>query len=580
MTIWSGIHFISFVIYLLLFSYILGRNSKTYLNWLAAILFCCFALWSFSNAMMFNNFSTIESSKILLRIGALGWIFFSSVYLLFIFELTDEKKVSRSPVVIFLLFLPSLVLYIACFLGGILQCCDKTYFGYTGRWLETIWAKLFYIYYFSFFLVATYFLFKYLKREINIRRKKTAIILMLTMIFCFITGTISSVILKIIRQYVPIEANVYLLVFAAGIIYSMQKYEFLSVTPVKAADLIINTMNDALILLNNEGKVTNLNKAAFEIFECEKTKIEDCNHILPKYLLQKIMKGIEKNGIITNEEVVIITLKDNIKTLLLSASTIKDKNEKLGYVCILKDITELKLAKHELEETILKLVNSNKELEQFAYIISHDLKEPLRMVSSYVQLLQKKYQDKLDANANDYIHFVVDGAKRMNDLIEGLLDYSRVLTKEMMFENVEIKYVVEEVLLNLKIKIEERKAIVKVKSDLPKVKANKINISRVFQNLIDNAIKFCRATPLVEINFEKKDNFYIFCIKDNGIGIDKKYKERIFDIFQRLNPRKEYDGIGIGLSICNKIIEKHNGKIWVESEGEGKGSAFYFTLPA
>lgn len=580
MTIWSWIHFISFVIYLLLFSYILGRSPKTYLNWLSAILIGCFAFWSFGNTMMFNNFSTIESSKIILKIGALGWIFFSSVYMLFIFELTNEKKASRSPVVLFLLFFSPLVLYVSYFTGGMSQCCDKTYFGYTGRWLGTIWTKLFYIYYSSFFLLGTYFLFKYSRRETNTSRKKTAIILMSTMVFCFITGTISSVILKAMRQYVPVEANVFVLVFAAGIIYSMHKYEFLSVTPVKAADLIINTMNDALILFNNEGKVINVNKATFEIFECEKTRIEDCNYTLPEYLVQKIMTGIEKNGIIINEEVVITTLKDNKKTLLLSASVIKYKNETLGYVCILKDITELKLAKNELEKTILKLINSNKELEQFAYIISHDLKEPLRMVSSYVQLLQKKYQDKLDADANDYIHFAVDGAKRMHDLIEGLLDYSRVITNEMMFENVEIKCVVEEVLSILKIKIEERKAIVKVKSDLPKVKANKINISRVFQNLIDNAIKFCRVTPLIEINSERKDNFYIFCIKDNGIGIDKKHKERIFEIFQRLNPREEYDGTGIGLSICNKIIEKHKGKIWVESEGEGKGSAFYFTLPA
>jgi len=334
-----------------------------------------------------------------------------------------------------------------------------------------------------------------------------------------------------------------------------------------------------LILLNNEGKIIDVNKAAFEIFECDKTKIEDCEHTLPAYLIQKIKGGIKNNGIIINEETQILTLKDNKRTILLSASVLKEKEHILGYVCILKDITELKLAKGELENTVEKLINSNKELEQFAYIISHDLKEPLRMVSSYVQLLEKRYKDKLDNDANDFIQFAVDGAKHMSELIEGLLDYSRILTKEMHFEEVDVRQVIEEVQSLLKIKIEEKKAQITVKPDMPVIKGNKINISRVFQNLIDNALKFCKQNPIIEINFDKKDDFFYFSIKDNGIGINNEYKDRIFEIFQRLNPKTEYEGTGLGLSICKKIVEKHGGRIWVESEGAGQGSSFCFTIP-
>lgn len=579
MTIWSWIHFISFVIHLFLLGYIIGRGNKIFLNWLAAILMGCFALWAFGNSMMFNNFVTIESGNVILKIEAPGWIFFSSVYLLFIFEFTGKQKLSRNPVVLFLLFLIPLVFYLSYLAGGMVICCDKTYFGLTGRWLDTIWAKLFYLYYSSFFFTGTYFLFDFFLHEKDSRKKNISLILMLTMLICFIAGTISSVILKIKREYTPLEADIYVLLFAAGVVYSMIKYEFLSITPTKAADLILNTMNDALILLDKDGRVIDANNAAFTIFECDKTRIEDCSHALPDYLLEKIKNGIQKHRVIVNDEIVVTTPKNNKKILLLSASILQHKKQIIGYVCILKDVTELKLAKNELEETILKLFKSNKELEQFAYIVSHDLKEPLRMVSSYVQLLQKKYKDKLDSDANDYIYYAVDGAKRMNELIEGLLDYSRVLTKEMIFEEVDLKKIIDEVLINLKFKIEEKKAIIKIKSDLPIIKANKINIMRVFQNLIENGLKFCKDKPILEIFSEKKDNYYLFGIKDNGIGINNENRDRIFEIFQRLHSRNEYEGAGIGLSICKKIIERHNGKIWVESEGEGKGSTFYFTIP-
>ncbi|MBP7793308.1 MAG: GHKL domain-containing protein [Candidatus Goldbacteria bacterium] len=579
MTIWSTIHFFCFLIYILLFSYILGKNSKSYLNWYAALLIACFSLWSLGNSMIFSDFSTVENAKPMLLISAPGWIFFSSVYLLFIFEFT-ESKLSRSPFILFLVLIIPAILFVAYLNGQITQCCDKTYYGLTSRWLNTPWTNLFYAYYVSFFLLGIYFLLRFILQGKNPYKKNTAIILMVAMLFCFITGTISSVVLKVTKKYVPIEANVYLLVFAAGIIYSMYRYEFLSITPTKAADLIINTMNDAFILLDKKGKILNLNRAAFELFECNKKNNEDCIQILPEYLLQKIIKDVWKKGNILNEEIIINTIKDNKKTALLSVNILKNKKETLGYVCILKDITELKLAKSELEETVNKLMKVNKELEQFAYVISHDIKEPLRMVSSYVQLLQKKYQDKLDADANDYIRFAVDGVKRMNDLIDGLLDYSRVLTRDMTIEDVDVKQVIEEILSILKFKIEEKKATIMIKTDLPVVEANKINIMRVFQNLIDNALKFCKNKPVIEITSEKKGKFYFFCIKDNGIGINNENKDGIFKIFHRINPREEYEGTGIGLSICKKIIERHNGKIWFESEGDGKGSAFYFTLPA
>lgn len=232
----------------------------------------------------------------------------------------------------------------------------------------------------------------------------------------------------------------------------------------------------------------------------------------------------------------------------------------------------------ELEARTEELERSNEELEQFAYIASHDLQEPLRMISSYTQLLAKRYKDQLDGDANEFINYAVDGANRMQVLINDLLSYSRVGTKGEDFSHVDLNSVLEAVKANLKGVIEETGAVIKY-SKLPTVMADNSQMIQLFQNLIGNAVKFRRegVTPEIEITSKKEGNLFRFVVKDNGIGIDKKYLDRIFVIFQRLHTKEEFPGTGIGLAICKKIVERHGGEISVES-AEGKGSDFTFTL--
>ncbi len=232
----------------------------------------------------------------------------------------------------------------------------------------------------------------------------------------------------------------------------------------------------------------------------------------------------------------------------------------------------------ELEAQTEELERSNEELEQFAYIASHDLQEPLRMISSYTQLLAKRYKDQLDNDANEFINYAVDGANRMQVLINDLLSYSRVGTKGEDFSHVDLNSVLEAVKANLKGVIEETGAVIKY-SKLPTVMADNSQMIQLFQNLIGNAVKFRRegVTPEIEITSKKEGNLFRFVVKDNGIGIDKKYLDRIFVIFQRLHTKEEFPGTGIGLAICKKIVERHGGEISVES-AEGKGSDFTFTL--
>ncbi len=245
------------------------------------------------------------------------------------------------------------------------------------------------------------------------------------------------------------------------------------------------------------------------------------------------------------------------------------------------DITDRKEAEEELAARAEDLRRSNAELEQFAYVASHDLQEPLRMVASYTQLLARRYRGRLDPDADEFISYAIDGVERMQVLINDLLEYSRVGTRGRELTAVESGAALEAALANLRVAIEEGGARVEVAGELPRVKGDETQLVQLFQNLIANAIKFGGEGPVeVGVGASRRGGEWMFWVKDDGIGIEGQYAERIFKIFQRLHGKGEYAGTGIGLAVCKKIVERHGGRIWAESEGLGKGATFYFTLPA
>jgi two-component system sensor histidine kinase/response regulator len=231
----------------------------------------------------------------------------------------------------------------------------------------------------------------------------------------------------------------------------------------------------------------------------------------------------------------------------------------------------------ELARRVEELARSNAELERFAYVASHDLKEPLRMVTSYTKLLARRYKGKLDADAEEFMNFAVDGAGRMEQLIEDLLVYSRVGNRDKLMRRVDCEVVLGRAVANLETAIQESGAAV-THDPLPTLMADDTQLVQVFQNLIGNAIKFRREVPRIHVAVRNMGSEYIFSIHDNGIGIDPNYADRIFVIFQRLHTRTEYPGNGIGLAICKKVIEQHSGRIWLDSH-PGDGSTFYFAIP-
>jgi light-regulated signal transduction histidine kinase (bacteriophytochrome) len=296
------------------------------------------------------------------------------------------------------------------------------------------------------------------------------------------------------------------------------------------------------------------------------------------FMLENIQRA-QNNKESVKLEYRIVTDDGKIKYLsYIGTSILGDKrliNKRFGTVL---DITDRKIAELRLQKTLEELARSNKELEQFAYIASHDLQEPLRMISSFIRMFEMKYKNQIDEKANEYIWQIVDGSNRMSSLIQDLLSYARVTTKKESFADTDLNTVISEIRRDLQVAIVETKTSIEV-DFLPEVKADATQMKQLFQNLIQNSLKFRNnEKTFIKISAELKDNEWIFTVKDNGIGIKSEDFDRIFMLFQRLNEKGKYPGTGIGLAICKRIVERHGGHIWLESE-EGNGTTFYFSIP-
>ena len=253
--------------------------------------------------------------------------------------------------------------------------------------------------------------------------------------------------------------------------------------------------------------------------------------------------------------------------------------EKDQFATMFMDVTERKHLEAELKRKAEELERSNAELQQFAYVASHDLQEPLRMISSHLDLLRRRHGDQLNSSALQHLEFAVDGSLRMKALISDLLLYSRLESRGRVFERVDLSESLRQAMNNLRACIDESKAAIKAHG-LPEVMADQVQMVQLFQNLISNAIKFRGASaPEISILVDDNGEEWNVHVKDTGIGMDPVHKERIFQMFQRLHTKDEYPGTGIGLAICKKIVERHGGRIWVDSE-PGKGSTFSFSLPS
>jgi len=354
-----------------------------------------------------------------------------------------------------------------------------------------------------------------------------------------------------------------------------------------STSLVFNSAPNALIMVNDKGNIELVNQMLCDMFGYNMDELVGQNleilvpsklRLTHKNYREGYIKKPEKRAMAERDFLYALS-KNGLKfPVEIALNPIKlDQSSKV--IASVIDVTERNRQTKELQDFTYQLEKSNESLEQFAHIASHDLQEPLRMVSSYTQLLADRYQGKLDADANEFINYAVDGAKRMQALIQDLLKFSSLTNKSEKNEQVDANELYDNTLNNLAITINESHAII-TKDKLPLVYGDRSQLSQVFQNLIGNAVKYHNSENInrIHVSAEQINNTWRFCIKDCGIGIKPEYYEKIFLIFKRLHTKSEYSGTGVGLALCKRIIDTHGGEIWVESEFD-QGSRFYFTLP-
>jgi signal transduction histidine kinase/CHASE3 domain sensor protein len=378
--------------------------------------------------------------------------------------------------------------------------------------------------------------------------------------------------------------------------------ERLSATIVRN-EAILDTAAEGIVGLNQAGRVTFANPAAAHMVGLtEEALIEQVAAPWIEPTAVTVSSGQDDDGIeqVTGDDLAVRpppisaaldlgTVETGIGDLLragdgsrlpveYACAPIRDGGEIVGAVLTFRDVTARRAAERALEARARDLARSNADLEQFAYVASHDLQEPLRAVVSYLQLLERRYGAQLDERAEKYIGYAVDGGRRMQTLITDLLTYSRVGRRDLEIEPVDLDVVLDRVQASLRVSIEESGATI-ARDPLPTVDGDVTQLTQLFQNLIANAIKFrAESVPDIHVSAERQPDTWLFSVRDNGIGIAPEYHERVFVLFQRLHGRDEYSGTGIGLAICKKIVERHGGTIWVEAT-PGGGSTFRFTIP-
>ena len=338
---------------------------------------------------------------------------------------------------------------------------------------------------------------------------------------------------------------------------------------------LIEASLDPLVTINAEGKITDVNTATEGVTGYSRGELVGADFVNHFTDTEKARLGYEqvfRDGSVKNYELAVRHKGGGVTPVMYNASIYRDDSGKVvGIFAAARDITDRKRAEEEL-------TRSNEDLQQFAYVASHDLQEPLRNVASCLQLLEKKYKNNLDAKADQLIHYAVESSVRMKALIQDLLAYSRIATKGKPPQRVDCELILDQTVKNLRSAISEAGAVI-THDPLPTIPADDAQLLQVFQNLIGNGIKFRgEQPPQIHVSAVKNKKEWIFSVKDNGIGIESRHLDRIFMIFQRLHKRSQYSGTGIGLAIVKKVVERHNGRVWVESEF-GNGTTFYFTIP-
>ena len=585
MNVFALLALCSFISYTIIGFFVIHLNSKRLINRLFLSISICAAVYSFAEFGYLQT-QSYETAQLWLKVRAI-WFFTFAFAVYFAFFYAEKGHLMRSLWQKALIFLPASVLFFAdvftdrvtgvpIMISGIF-----TYDPPEDSWLYHASSIYALACMFLMFGLATHFYFT-TKEPI---KKRQATFLLLALVMLILAVIINTFIVKITGfEHVHLDS---VLMLASNIIfaYSIWRYQFLNITPELAAPKMIEVMSNFVILINPNGKISLINDAASHITGYHK---EELVGRLPTVIFdpaeemgktETYQALINETLIIKNKNGSLISKSGSRIPILYSVSTVPLLGgRETGLVCVGSELTEIKRAEMKLTQYAFDLKKSNQNLTEIFYTISHDLSESIRLVRTFTQLLGKKIQQLDDKDYEKYMKVLTTESGLIYEKIKGLVTYSELKWAEEL-EKVDFHEIVQATLARLEDVIQASHAEIQV-GNLPALKADKEQIICVLVNLVENAIKFQNGKkPHIHINaMENEKGGWTFSVRDNGIGIDPEYHKKVFALFQRLNERDKYPGIGLGLPLCKKIIEQYNGKIWVESQ-LGKGSAFYFTLP-
>ncbi|HEX3043699.1 MAG TPA: ATP-binding protein [Bacillota bacterium] len=583
MTILSLLIFISFCITLYLAAMVYYEDKKNLANQ-------CFALACLSVAatalveFMLTYMGSPEQALFWMRMKSVS--FFTLPLLLHYILAYTNSKWLQSKITYLIIYLPAVFMVVNHYCFVQVDSARSIWgFGYHNRYFYLELFRYFWLSVESIALIYLCFSYSYKttgKNKLQSRYMSYTILaaLLLTIFIYAIAGVLKHP----IPEFVTVITSIPLYFI---LIYLMNRYKLFVLNPTTAAPNIISTMTDAFLLVDPDGHIVNLNLAAQELLGYGEAEL--IGQPLKKILQDttgrnELMPQAIRNNLGTSFETRFWTKQGSAIPVSLSTSLLKDnQGEAAGVVIIARDITRMILTEETLVLQSIDLARSNHDLNEFTYIVSHDLQEPLRKLITFGDRLKVKYKELLSGEGRDYLDRMQSAASRMQTLINDLLTYSRITTQAQPFLKVDLSQIMKEVLSDLKIRIEQTKSIIEF-GKLPSIEADENQMRQLFQNLIGNALKFSTPgiSPRVQISSSLLStagvDHYELTVADNGIGIERECLDKIFGVFQRAHGKDAYEGTGIGLAVCKKIVERHNGSIRVESE-PGVGSKFIVRIP-
>jgi PAS domain S-box-containing protein len=592
MTIWPFVHTFAVLVYLYLAVLIIIKNPRSTLNRVCSALMTCFALWSFMKIIAHNPLMDEKTVMIFEKIGSIGWIGWSSFGLWFFLLFTQRNRVLKSKLLYFLMFIPALLLIYKQWTESILIGHKKLPYGWTGVWSESVWPTVFFVYYLVYIGIGFYLLVDFWRKTDVPIQKKQARIIFLTGLVAFAIGSVIDNLFTVLNiHFIPDMANATTLIWAFGLVFAIAKYKFLAITPEVAADKILTTMMDALILLDQKGNIATANEAAQNLLGYPEAELKDksLSSLFAKEDYQSaFLKRAIKGDMIKDLELAFRTKQGSFVPVTFSSSALRDEEGVfVGTICVAHDITRRKRKEGELRMAKEEAESASRIKSQFLASMSHEFRTPLNAIIGFSEVLEDKTFGDLNEKQVRYVNNILNSGHHLLQMINDVLDLSKIEAGKMEIDlsRVDIGELVEHSLVMVREKCAKDRIDLShhISDDLDglAVMADERKLRQALFNLLSNAAKFTPDGGKIEVEAKREGEEILVSVSDTGMGIKPEDQRRIFGEFEQVETKigQKQHGTGLGLALTQRLVALHGGRIWVKSEGEGKGSIFTFSIP-